>query len=1408
MAAFFSPRVSRLPWLAALLSIASAAWAGTTNISNQPLASLPSVSASPNLLLLLDSSGSMNWSYMPDDLGTSTSTTDVPNITWYGYYSPQCNGVAYDPNNTYKPPVKADGTSYSDASFTAAWKDGYSQGSTTDLSTKFYAVYNSSGTQPAMGWIYTSAGVTKNTFYNECASTVRATTTTTRTCSTNRFGTTTCSNSTSTVPDFTTALGTTNASCLTGTTSCTSTTTTDATSPGSSVFTLVQTSSLTAAQKTNYANWYSYYSHRYLLMRTAMGQAMQTLNPGGASTNPGYRVGFSNIYDTAATDGTNNFVSVNDFTAAQMTKFYSSLYTVAPNGGTPLPDALSQAGRYFANKITGQSADPMQYACQRNYTLLTTDGYWNSNSKAYQLNGTSTVDNQDGSEVTPMWDGTTTTVTTTTVWSAPATRTSTAAGQTATKTWTVNGTKTVVSNATVTTYTRSSSKPYVYTKKVQPVLVTTTTPTTQTYVETLTQSTTTPQTGTAKYTETVIAVNGVQQSDTNGATSYSTWQSGPPTSTQTGDTGAPSSLPSASTTYATQWVGSGTGWTPDGSATNSTSTSNTSNNGTAVTTTSSTAPSGTCTYTNSPSDPSCTVAGSTVSTKWTYAVSGPSQSSWSAGTTTTSDPAVGTYAAGSPSSATTVTGGSSNTLSDVAEYYYKTDLRNTAQGNCSSTSSGGTQDVCADIVPTTSDDPAKYQHMNTFTIGLGVNGTLPKTADTLAGLKAGTITWPTPATSGNATNIDDLWHAALNGRGQYYSALSAAQLSSAISSVVNSITAVKGAGSGSSTSSLALVKGDNNQIYTASYTTSEWTGELLAQTLNGDGTIKGTVWSAQSLLDSQAASSRTIYFNNSGALAAFTYANLSAGLKANFDSLCSKTVVASQCATLTSANLTIANSGTNLVNYLRGDRTNEGTAYRTRKHVLGDIINGAPVYVGKPPFNYADSGYSDFVTNHASRTPVVYTAGNDGMLHAFNATTGAEMWAYVPTAVMPNLYQLANNNYSVNHQFFVDGAPVEADVMWGGTWKTILVGGFNAGGKGYYALDITNPSSPALLWEFTDANLGLSYGNPVITKNKAGTWVVAFGSGYNNTDGDGNGHLFVVNAQTGAKILDIPTNTSGTTAAGSTTTPSGLAKINAWIDTSTDNTSLRFYGGDLLGNVWRFDTDNLVSPNQKALLLATLKDKSGNAQPITTRPETVSIKGRPAVAIATGRYLGSTDISDTTQQTLYVIADNLDTVSGWAGWNSPNPRTNTTAFVEGVATLSGSTYTVTPKSSTTAIDFTNTAFGGWYMDLPHSGERVFTDMVLHGLTLTMTTAVPSGDACKSGGSSWIYYINLGTLTGNATLWSLTSLVVGVSEITNANGDVMDIFNGSDGTVGVQTPPISPNTLSGVTTRTSWRELSN
>lgn len=285
----------------------------------------------------------------------------------------------------------------------------------------------------------------------------------------------------------------------------------------------------------------------------------------------------------------------------------------------------------------------------------------------------------------------------------------------------------------------------------------------------------------------------------------------------------------------------------------------------------------------------------------------------------------------------------------------------------------------------------------------------------------------------------------------------------------------------------------------------------------------------------------------------------------------------SQWSSLTAAQQTAA-AGTNLINFLRGrhnyeeNRTSNAAVnwiYRYRDAVLGDVLESQPAFVSVPTFDYADPGYSDFKALHASRTGTVFVGANDGMLHAFAAADGVERWAYVPSMVIPNMWKLADKNYSGQHANFVNGSVTISDVctanctLASATWKTILVGGLNAGGRGYYALDITDPTTPTLLWEFTpanDANLGYTYGKPVIAKKVDGTWVVVVTSGYDNGTlsadnitanspaGDGLGYLYVLNAGTGAIISAISTGI------GSAATPSGLAKFNIYNDTP---------GGDL-----------------------------------------------------------------------------------------------------------------------------------------------------------------------------------------------------------------------------------------------------
>ena len=794
-----------------------------------------------------------------------------------------------------------------------------------------------------------------------------------------------------------------------------------------------------------------------------------------------------------------------------------------------------------------------------------------------------------------------------------------------------------------------------------------------------------------------------------------------------------------------------------------------------------------------------------------------------------------------------------NTLADVAAYYYNTDLRTSnCTGSVVPPATVG-NDVCSNNVPVSGLDAAAHQHMTTFTVGLGASGYMQYTPSYASSSNAegdyynikngtsanpgagvcswqttGVCNWPIPASNTQST-IDDLWHAAVNGYGTYFSAGNPALLSSGLSSALSGVSARTGASAAATTSNPNIATGDNF-VFSSTFTSVNWDGELVRQQLDLDtGAISTSVdWSAQSLLDAN--TSRTIYtYDPAGTnkLKQFTWSTLggdqswfNAAAIAGLSQFCSSGVT---CLGTTEK---AAAAGQNLVNFLRGERSNEGASsdtskyYRARSHVLGDIVSAEAVYVKAPLFSYTDAGYSAYKSANATRQGMVYVAANDGMLHAFNATTGVEEWAYIPNSVLPNLYKLADKNYATQHQYYVDGTPVQGDVYFGGAWHTILVGGLAGGGRAYYALDVTNPSTPIALWEFTsdtskgtgyitDANLGYTFGKPEITQLKNGTWVVLITSGYNNVSpGDGSGYLYVMDAQSGSKLTTLPTYT------GSTSTPSGLAQIRTWVDSpDSSNVATRVYGGDLLGNVWRFDIDDNIAPaGKESTLLATLKSATLNTQPITSKPELGLVNSYPVVYFGTGKYLGVSDLTDTSSQSIYAIRDKL--LPTGVG----NPRTEgsfikqtltATTCPAGTASSICSAGQAVRTSTNLAVDFSTNS--GWYVDLLDAGERINNDPQLALGTLIFTANVPNVSACTIGGYSYLYYFNYKTGGPVATsTTNVTGAILGNTLATRPvfaklpNNKVISITRLSDGSNTVSQPPISLN--AGNVRRVSWREL--
>ena len=773
----------------------------------------------------------------------------------------------------------------------------------------------------------------------------------------------------------------------------------------------------------------------------------------------------------------------------------------------------------------------------------------------------------------------------------------------------------------------------------------------------------------------------------------------------------------------------------------------------------------------------------------------------------------------------------SNTLADIAAYYYRNDLYTSSPTQGGYLDDGSTRlDVSSNNVPTAGTDTATWQHMTTYTIGLGVAGSLKYREDYLTcpatdadcdygKILQGTKNWPDPDVTNSSftvTNrVDDLWHAAVNGRGQYLSASNPESLVDALSKTLAAISVKNASAAAAATSSLEPVAGDN-YAYVAQYTTGFWYGDLQARDIDlSTGALSATVtWSAQTKLQTKVGAStdsRTIYTFSSAAsnkLKSFESANLATEKSANyFKSNSSNPNGALTQYPLWTATEQGAATDDAMIAFIRGQSSHEdqgGNTYRLfrdRQFVLGDIVDTSPVFVKAPPFKYTDSGYATFVSDNATRTAMVYVGANDGMLHAFNAETGAEVWAYIPTMVIPNLYKLADAGYANNHRFYVDGQVTIGDAYNGSDWKTVLIGGLGGGGRGFYALDITDPAHPKALWEFSDSNdndMGYSYGNPILTKRHSdGKWVVLVTSGYNNTGGDSKGRLFVLDAFSGSKLAEIKTDDSVTDP-----NVSGIGKINNYVvNTLTDNTTQYVYGGDLGGALWRFNLDSNTSKK-----LGSTSSTAGN-QPITVKPELARIRDSSGnyyrvIYFGTGRFLGLSDVGSTAPsiavaQGIYAVKD-TDSDLG--------------VLSQSGAALQAQTLdsSVTPRTIPSPVVVDWGTKNGWYVTLP-VGELVNIDLKLQLGTLVVLTNEPNDDYCSVGGRSWLYALGYrsgaSVVSGSTAVGQLAgnSIASGVTMIRLPNHKLIALVTLADTTV----KPFNPGVESGVgvgVRRVSWREL--
>ena len=691
----------------------------------------------------------------------------------------------------------------------------------------------------------------------------------------------------------------------------------------------------------------------------------------------------------------------------------------------------------------------------------------------------------------------------------------------------------------------------------------------------------------------------------------------------------------------------------------------------------------------------------------------------------------------------------SNSLSDIAFKYWKTDLRSDLKNNVAEYIVDRSGDNTAQYW-NPQNDPATWQHMVNFTIGLGLSSILTNPAwggSTFTGdysdLAAGKKSWPAineAPIPGNEPDghVYDLWHAAINSRGQFFSADNPAAVSAAFQTVFESILTATPSAAALAANSTSIQTG--TMVYQARFDSSDWHGQLLAYSVNSNGSIGNEQWDASELIPAHG--SRNIFTWNGST--GKTFSNCNSSLS-----------IAQKSALDTNNNGTVDNLCSARLSWLRGDASNEtrnGGAFRNRAvSVLGDIINSDPAYVQNEDYGYATAGftekisYADFVSSKSSRIPMIYVGANDGMLHAIRAdsgdtASGKEIFAYIPAGVYDKLSRLTDTAY--DHTYYVDGPPNSGDAYWDGSWKSVLVGGLGGGGKSIYALDITDPDgfgATDVLWEYSDAaDLGNTYSQPQIARLANGEWAAIFGNGYNSTSDQA--FLYIVKLSDGTLLKKIPAGNA---------TGNGLSTPVLY-DTDSDGITDAVYAGDLLGNLWKFDLSSATSSswaigNGGDPLFTAIND-DGTTQPITSQPAVGGhSSGGMLVYFGTGRYLASTDPGDTTVQSFYAIWDK-DT-SGTVDRSQLQEQTITAETTEFGFDIR--------ETSDNTVDWAG-GKRGWYMDLtPPSGiangERIVSKPLIKYDRVIFVTVLPSSDQCTAGGSSWIMELEL--MTGGRTTLS-------------------------------------------------------
>lgn len=574
--------------------------------------------------------------------------------------------------------------------------------------------------------------------------------------------------------------------------------------------------------------------------------------------------------------------------------------------------------------------------------------------------------------------------------------------------------------------------------------------------------------------------------------------------------------------------------------------------------------------------------------------------------------------------------------------------------------------------------------------------------------------------------------AAAYGQGKYYQAIDSAGLNTALSAAFSDITSKAGSGGGGS--AISGTATTSASYFQTGYDPLDWRGTIKSYGFNTNGTVNTNLvnWNTDTTIRTSSTAPLYQSWNTtSNAVVALAFNNFSTTQR-----------------TALNLNLPSGIVGNDLVEWSKG--TNK-TGLKTRTVLLGDIIN-SPLAVASPTDQTAadlvgDSSYSTYLTTKASgMNSNLVVNGNDGFMSVINSNTGARVYAYMPSSVLPSLHFIADPAYinGTSHKFLNDGQVGIFDAQFNNSaWKTVALGGVGAGGKAFFAVqlfDATVGNIYNALWELRAPDtpdtsnplndIGYAYAKPEVARLPDGRWAAFIANGYGSNSGVAA--LYIVDIRDGSLIKKIVVD--------STETTNGLSSVK--LKVNAQNVVQAAYGGDLKGRMWKFDLSS-TTINSWGLAFAgspLFTAPGGATQPITVQPLLVDhpINGK-MVFFGTGKFNETSDKLSKDQQAFYAVWD----ADGGAGRITVS---NLVAqSITGVFTSNGTQYITTSENPVTYP-----AWSGWYLPLIYNnvatGERViYPARTTLGRIVFTTAAVDTTDPCASFGTGRV--VELDAFTG-------------------------------------------------------------